>query len=403
MAKNTKFGIIFAISYLAYASIYIARMNISVASPMLISMGIVNKSQIGLIGSVFCFIYAIGKLPSGYLGDRISSKVMIISGLAIAGLSNIFIGFIQAFWAILIFWGINGLGQSIIWGPMLRSLTNQVEKERMTLFSALLVSSVATGSVFGILISSQVIPAFGIMSSFFIPGGITLLIAIVFAILFREKAAGHTEQRAPMRIRDLIKRKDFQLMILPAMSHGIIKDNINLWIVVYYVDTFGINVAAMAGLVFFIPLVGFGGRMLFPLLFKLCGKNENKVSIVAFGCCILLVIPLCINGITPIVAAVCLGVISAMISIVNTSVLSAFPGRFVSTGNVSFMAGTMDFLTYGGAGISSVIYGTLITCFGYVSMFISWGVLSAASIILLVYSIKKVGIPSEAALVTWEN
>lgn len=403
VTNKRKLSIIFAICYLAYSSIYIARLNFSIASPMLTTMGIVNKAQIGLIGSVFSIIYAMGKLPSGYLGDRVSAKVMIVGGLAITSLSNIFIGFMPVYWAILIFWGINGLGQSIIWGPMLRSVTNRVEPEQLARNSYLLVSSVAFGSVMGLLISSLIMPAFGVMAVFFIPGIITLLITIVFAFTFHENTVVCTERKTPMRIRDLLRRKDFRLMILPAMAHGIIRDNINLWIIVYYVDTFGINVAAMASFIFIIPLIGFGGRMLFPFLFHLCGENENMVSVIAFCSCIIFVIPLCISGITPIVAAVCLSLISAMISIINTSVLSVFPARFVNTGNVSFMAGAMDFLTYGGSGISSVVYGIIITLFGYVSMFISWGILSVASIILLIYSIKKVDISAKSVLITMED
>ena len=44
----------------------------------------------------------------------------------------------------------------------------------------------------------------------------------------------------------------------------------------------------------------------------------------------------------------------------------------------------MDFATYLGAGVSSVIYGAVIKHFGYLPMFISWAMISVISMALIV-------------------
>ena len=93
-----KYGrIIFFIVYLAYTSIYIARINLSVASPGLISEGIIDTVQIGLLGSIFSTVYAVGRLINGGISDRTPPWIMLTAGLCVAGLSNIFISFFPPF------------------------------------------------------------------------------------------------------------------------------------------------------------------------------------------------------------------------------------------------------------------------------------------------------------------
>ena len=51
---NSKWNkLIFAVVYLAYTSIYIARVNLSMAGPDLIDGQILDTVQLGLLGSVF--------------------------------------------------------------------------------------------------------------------------------------------------------------------------------------------------------------------------------------------------------------------------------------------------------------------------------------------------------------
>ena len=68
---------------------------------------------------------------------------------------------------------------------------------------------------------------------------------------------------------------------------------------------------------------------------------------------------------------------------INTSMLSIYPIRYLASGNVASVSGIMDFATYLGGGISSVLYGILIDSFGYVPMFTSWAVISVVSIVFL--------------------
>ena len=92
---------------------------------------------------------------------------------------------------------------------------------------------------------------------------------------------------------------------------------------------------------------------------------------------------LCLELPHPIVAALCLSLLYALISMINTSLLSMFPLRFAKENMVSSVSGLADFATYLGAGIGSAVYGFIIARFGYLPMFASWGVLCVISVILV--------------------
>lgn len=65
-------------------------------------------------------------------------------------------------------------------------------------------------------------------------------------------------------------------------------------------------------------------------------------------------------------------------------ILSIYSMHYTKSGNVTSVSGIMDFATYLGAGISSMIYVALIKSLGYLPMFISWIAISLISIVLIV-------------------
>ena len=83
-------------------------------------------------------------------------------------------------------------------------------------------------------------------------------------------------------------------------------------------------------------------------------------------------------------AAVCLSLIAAAISVVNTSFLSVFPTRYAGCGCVSSVVELMDFATYLGAGISSILYGRLLENSSYTTLFGSWLVLTLLAVLLII-------------------
>lgn len=388
---------LFIVAYFAYSSIYIARLNLTVASPVMQEQQLMSASQIGLMGSVFFMLYSIGQLLNGYLGDIIPARKMVMTGLLLTAAANIGIGVLSSAAGgnallsvssgIILLWGVNGFAQSMLWGPLLRSVSSQFAPERKSFIGSLLVSSVGFGSILGIFLATLAIQYSSLRFAFLIPAGIALTALIVVFFLF------HPEQntsavRSSGSIRGIFT-PSFVCILLAAMFHGVLKDNINLWMADYFVDTFQVNLVTMSFYVFLIPVLTLVGRLLYPLVYQLFGKREHLTSIFAFGVMAVSLIPLCLPGVHPALAAAGLSLAACAVSVANTSFLTIYPMRYQESGHVSKVAGMMDFATYMGAGISSSLYGVWLEDHSYSGMFLSWIVLAVLGIGLLGWVMRR--------------
>jgi predicted MFS family arabinose efflux permease len=246
----------------------------------------------------------------------------------------------------------------------------------------ILVSSVSVGNILGILFSSQLVARFGIRAAFLVPGGMTAVMGALALKILPPVAKSGSVQSFPLAA--MLRDKSLRRILLPSMFHGAMKDNISLFMAVFFLDRFGVDLEQSAWYVLLIPTVGLLGRLAYPACYKALGRREHLLSMIGFGFCAVLAVVLCMEIPVPLVAAICLSLIYAFVSMINTSILSIFPLRFAGKGFVSSVSGITDFATYLGAAIASAIYGILIDSGNYFAMFASWAVLSVASIFLLV-------------------
>lgn len=381
--------VIFLLAYLAYASIYIARLNLTVASPILQEKGLMSAADIGVMGGIFFLFYSVGQLINGYAGDVLPPKLMVLTGLLMTGFANVGIWKMENAEIMVCLWGLNGFAQSMLWGPLLRTVGAYFRPEKRAVSASILVSSVGVGSVIGVFLATIAVSFGNVKNAFLWPGLIAMaafgMIALFFPYSISKRSSADEEER-PFKS---IFHMRFVLLLLAAMFHGVLKDNINLWMASYFMDSYAIDLVTMSFYVFLIPLLSLAGRMIYPFCFEFFGRKVHRVSIATLSAAILSLIPLSFGGIHPAADAVCLSVAAAAISMVNTSFLTVYPMRYEKDGCVSKVVGVMDFATYMGAGISSFFYGGWLEKHSYSEMFFSWIVLAAAAVAILSAVEKK--------------
>lgn len=382
--REKKSKLIFLVVYLAYVSIYIARVNLSMAGPALIDAHVVDTVQLGLLGSIFSTIYALGRLLNGSLGDKTPPYVMLTVGLAVAGISNICIGFLPPFIGIFLLWTTNAYAQSMLWSSVLCVVSALYDGEEAKRKNSLMVTSVAMGNILAILLNTFLITKFGVRFAFIVPGALTVILGFFVFLSTRGIQPQASGAKKHLSMWNLLKNKTLLSMSVPAVMHGVMKENISLWMAVFIVDRYMVNLKDSSAYILLIPAIGFIGRTLYPLFYKLCRERENTVSIVGFVVCIAASVLLCVESIGMLSAVILLSLVYTAASMINTSILSIFPLSYLKTGNVASVSGIMDFATYLGGGVASMIYGVVIAAFGYVPMFVSWIVISAISVLMLI-------------------
>lgn len=382
--KRNRSAIIFSIIYLTYMSVYVARISLSMASPALKSLGILDATQIGILGSCFFVVYAMGRMLNGTFSDSVPPSVMICSGLILSGVSTICFSFFPPFAAMCLFWILNAFGQSMLWSSILCTVAAIYDKAQEKRKVSLMVTSVATGNIAGILIHSWMLSRTSPRSAFLVPG--ILVICLAVAVYFSTKdirgtAATPKKSRA---LLGMLKNKELQTINAVAIIHGVMKENISLWMAVYVVDTYFLDLTASSLYILLIPVIGFVGRLICPFLFRICGEKELRVSVLGFILCAAGSALLFSGRCGMLLSVLALGVIYMAVSFINTAIVSVYPMNFLESGTTASVSGLLDFSTYLGAGISSMVYGAVIAAFGYAPMFLSWAILSCISIFILI-------------------
>ncbi len=388
MAERRK-QMIFWIVYLAYTSIYMARVNLSMAGPDMIGEGILDTVQLGILGSVFSTLYSVGRLINGGLSDKTPPWVMLTTGLTIAGVSNLCIGFFPPFIGIFILWTANAYAQSMLWSSVLCVVAGIYDQETAKKKTSVMVSSVATGNILAIIVTTALITRLGLRFAFIVPGAITIALGIAVFFSTRHIKLDVRVEKSHISMWKLLKTKEIALVCVPSLFHGVMKENISLWMTVYVVDTYFVDLSTSSYYILLIPVLGFIGRTIYPALYRIFGSNEHSITFAGFVICLLSAVILCFKSIGMVISVLLLSLIYASVSMINTSLLSIYPIRYTKTGNVASVSGIMDFATYLGGGIASVIYGVVIKSFGYTPMFVSWAVISVISMFVIWSQIRK--------------
>ena len=220
--------LIFLIVYLAYTSIYIARINLSMAKPDLEALGILDTAQLGLLGGLFSTVFAIGRLGNGSLSDKTPPYVMLTTGLVLAGIANILVGFFPPFIGILLLWGVNAFAQSMLWSSVLCVVARLYDVRTAKKKTSLMVTSVATGNILAILLGSVIITYVGLCYAFIIPGILTIVLGALTLLATRHikpLAADKKEEATPneqhISLFRLLLSRDVLTMSIPACLHGV--------------------------------------------------------------------------------------------------------------------------------------------------------------------------------------
>lgn len=164
---------------LGYGFFYTARLSLSVAKKGMLDAGVVEVSQLGLIGASLLYVYAFGKMFNGFLADRANIRRFMSVALFCSALLNLAFGATHHFWLFAVLWGLNGWFQSIGSAPCVVSICQWFShRERGTRYGIWAgAHNIGEGLTF--IGTSALVGALGWRWGFFGPGLACLLVAVV--------------------------------------------------------------------------------------------------------------------------------------------------------------------------------------------------------------------------------
>ena len=185
-------NLVWAATWLAYATYYLGRKGFSASKHALKSAGLLDTQALGAIDTAYLAAYSLGQFASGVLGDRVGARRLVGFGLLASAASCAAFGSVSlALWFGLLF-TLNGLAQATGWPGTTRAMAEWTTPDnRGTVMgwwsTCYQVGPFLAGPFLGLLITR-----FGWRSAFYVPALIMTLVALL--VLWLVKSGPQTRE-----------------------------------------------------------------------------------------------------------------------------------------------------------------------------------------------------------------
>ena len=132
--------------WITYALFYLGRVNLSPVLPALALSLDVSRAEVGALGTVFFWVYAVGQFVNGELSSHMSPRRIITIGLLVIALVNLAFSVQTSLIVMMVLWGINGFAQSMGWSPMLRIIAERFDRAQVKRVSTIMPLSYVFGT-----------------------------------------------------------------------------------------------------------------------------------------------------------------------------------------------------------------------------------------------------------------
>ena len=371
---------LFLICWLAYAAAYIARGNFSFARSLMMGEGIIDAGIAGIISAVYFVCYAVGQLFNGILADRKSPFVMVMIGLGIVVTSNLCMTIGGQPAGLLIFWwGVNGLGQSMLWSPVFFIVSNILHSK--VKFTAITLISVCTpaGKTSCALLSGLALTSGKWQSVFYMASIVIAVILVVWIAVYlsvRKDVVIRRPKKDSKRGEDAeIQGMGFGRMllisgmavVLPALLiHGLFLNGVTELIPSILTNEYDLSPSLSATLDSIIPILGVCGVFFCNFIyFKVCKRNEMKcaniiMSLNIIPIAIMLVLALSLRSGFLIgkmgdarIFVITYGLIYILQLGFGHVIISLAAMRYAKFGLAATMTGLLNAVNYGGSAIAT--------------------------------------------------
>jgi len=152
-------------------------------------------AKMGMLGSVFFVVYAVGQILNGLAAGRRSPRKIIITGIIGSAVVNLLFGANSLFPVMLVLWGLNAYFQSAGWSPSVKIVSNWFSEKKAGMVSGLFGASYHFGNAVSWLIAGGIAFLFSWRILFFLPALLFLLSGLHFLLFVRD----HPEEETVLK------------------------------------------------------------------------------------------------------------------------------------------------------------------------------------------------------------
>lgn len=374
---------------IGYSLYYVARTSLNVVKQPILDAGVLNATQLGIIGSALLFSYAIGKFVNGFLADHSNIKRFMATGLAISAVANLAVALLgfsftagtaitsfAFFLSFAILWGINGWAQSMGAAPAIIALSRWFPLKERGTYYGFFSASHNLGEFFSFLFVGAIVGLAGWQWGFAgsaMAGVLGVIIILFFlhdtpqskglpAVEILSGEAPHKHDKSVSQTqRDVLRNPYVWFIALASAFMYISRYAVNGWGVLFLQEEKGFSLATATQIISINALLGIFGTILSGWFSDKLFKGKRNMPALIFG--VLNTVALCLFLFSG--DSIWVNSLSMVLFGIAIGVLICFLGGLMAVDlvprNASGAAlGIVGMASYVGAGLQDITSGWLI-------------------------------------------
>ena len=369
----------FLAATLGYGMYYVCRLSLNVVKKPIVDEGVFSETELGIIGAVLFFTYAVGKFMNGFLADRSNINRFMSTGLLVTALVNLCLGFVHSFILFAVLWGISGWFQSMGAASCVVGLSRWFTDKKRGSFYGFWSASHNIGEAMTFIIVASIVSALGWRYGFLGAGLVGLIGALVVWRFFHDtpQSKGLPAVNAPEKKKemDALETEEFNraqkavlrnpaiwILALSSAFMYISRYAVNSWGVFYLQAEKGYSTLDASFIISISSVFGIVGTMFSGVISdRFFGGRRNIPALIfglmnVFALCLFLLVPgvhFWMDALAMILFGLGIGVLICF--------LGGLMAVVIAPRNASGAAlGVVGIASYIGAGLQDVMSGVLI-------------------------------------------
>lgn len=369
----------FLAATLGYGMYYVCRLSLNVVKKPIVDEGVFSGTELGIIGAVLFFTYAVGKFMNGFLADRSNINRFMSTGLLVTALVNLCLGFVHSFILFAVLWGISGWFQSMGAASCVVGLSRWFTDKKRGSFYGFWSASHNIGEAMTFIIVASIVSALGWRYGFLGAGLVGLIGALVVWRFFHDtpQSKGLPAVNAPEKKKemDALETEEFNraqkavlrnpaiwILALSSAFMYISRYAVNSWGVFYLQAEKGYSTLDASFIISISSVFGIVGTMFSGVISDRFFGGRRNIPALIFG--LMNVFALCLFLLVPGVHF-WMDALAMILFGLGIGVLICFLGGLMAVDiaprNASGAAlGVVGIASYIGAGLQDVMSGVLI-------------------------------------------
>ncbi len=380
LSKAFQIGIVCVFSYLAS---YYMRNLLGVVTPEMLATGRFTKEIVVTLSSVYFFMYAIGQLINGTVGDKVKARFMVLIGLTICGISSVIFAFTNRFALQILLFAIMGFALSMLRGPLVKTISENT----IPRYARVCCVFFSFSSFAGPLVASLLAMIFDWQMTFVAAGISCVVVAIcayiVLTVLEKKKiikSFAIAKKTEKMNIWAIFKIEYFVFYMFISGLIEISAASIGFWLPTYLTERMLFD-ENTANIIFsFITFARSFTPFLALVIFKYFKEDDIRMTKYSFFAATLFFIGvLFVSNRYINIFLFLLSLVS--VSCASTLVWNVFIPKQAESGVVSTINGVLDFSGYAMSAAANMIFSFAADRIGWDGIIIMWIIMMASGAI----------------------